>query len=105
MNMACLRCWTLFNPHAFSESLIMKNQLRGRSLRFALAGMTVAFAVIYTQLRGASAADISDEQAFQIGQEAYVYGYPLVTMEFTRRVMTNVAKPEGCTLRWGNFCS
>lgn len=27
--------------------------------------------------------------------DAYVYGYPLVTMEMTRRVMTNVEKPEG----------
>ena len=25
---------------------------------------------------------------------AYIFGYPLVTMEMTRRVMTNVAKPE-----------
>src|SRR5690349_16404803 len=27
--------------------------------------------------------------------DAYVYGYPLVTMEMTRRVITNVEKPEG----------
>ena len=27
--------------------------------------------------------------------EAYVYGYPLVTMEMTRRVLTNVASAEG----------
>jgi hypothetical protein len=27
--------------------------------------------------------------------EAYIFGYPLVTMEITRRVMTNTAKPEG----------
>jgi hypothetical protein len=26
--------------------------------------------------------------------DAYVYGYPLVTMELTRRVMTNVTRPE-----------
>lgn len=27
--------------------------------------------------------------------DAYIYGYPLVTMEMTRRVVTNVEKPEG----------
>jgi hypothetical protein len=52
---------------------------------------------------GASAlADFGDE--FRVGQgledfwlatDAYVYGYPLVTMEMTRRVLTNVARPEG----------
>ena len=31
---------------------------------------------------------------FAIAVEAYTYGYPLVTMEFTRRVMTNVATPQ-----------
>lgn len=29
------------------------------------------------------------------GKEAYIYGYPLVTIEMTRRVMTNVAEPKG----------
>ena len=43
-----------------------------------------------------SAADQAKEQeALAIGTEAYIYGYPLVTMEMTRRVMTNVEKPEG----------
>src|SRR5215471_17427474 len=32
---------------------------------------------------------------FWLAQDAYVYGYPLVTMEMTRRVMTNVAAVEG----------
>lgn len=32
---------------------------------------------------------------FWTAVEAYIYGYPLVTMEMTRRVMTNVEKPEG----------
>lgn len=30
---------------------------------------------------------------FLIASDAYIYGYPLVTMEMTRRVMTNVAAP------------
>jgi hypothetical protein len=32
---------------------------------------------------------------FWLATDAYIYGYPLVTMEMTRRVMTNVAAPEG----------
>ncbi|MGB6935129.1 MAG: hypothetical protein WBE14_00130, partial [Xanthobacteraceae bacterium] len=32
---------------------------------------------------------------FLVAQDAYVYGYPLVTMEMTRRVITNAASVEG----------
>jgi hypothetical protein len=32
---------------------------------------------------------------FALAIEAYTFGYPLVTMEMTRRVITNVAAPEG----------
>ena len=32
---------------------------------------------------------------FALATDAYIYGYPLVTMEMTRRVITNVAAPEG----------
>jgi hypothetical protein len=35
------------------------------------------------------------QQAHQAALDAYIYGYPLVTMEMTRRVLTNVAAPEG----------
>ena len=32
---------------------------------------------------------------FWLATDAYIYGYPLVTMDMTRRVMTNVATPQG----------
>ncbi|WP_210381416.1 DUF1254 domain-containing protein [Microvirga zambiensis] len=34
-------------------------------------------------------------EEFWLATDAYVYGYPLVTMEMTRRIITNVAAPEG----------
>jgi len=37
--------------------------------------------------------ETSDE--FRTASDAYVFGYPLVTMEMTRRIVTNVAAPEG----------
>lgn len=37
----------------------------------------------------------SDLEEFWIATDAYIYGYPLVTMEMTRRVMTNVAEAKG----------
>jgi hypothetical protein len=40
---------------------------------------------------------------FVVAQDAYIYGYPLVTMEMTRRVMTNVAAPESNRGPMGQF--
>jgi hypothetical protein len=42
-------------------------------------------------------------EAVPYGVEAYTYGYPLVTMEMTRRVMTNVEKSEGTRAPMGQF--
>jgi len=43
----------------------------------------------------AHASDITPAEAKAIAEEAYIYGYPLVTMEMTRRVMTNVTEVKG----------
>lgn len=40
---------------------------------------------------------------FVIASDAYVYGYPLITMEMTRRVMTNVAAPAGSRAPMGTL--
>jgi hypothetical protein len=37
---------------------------------------------------------LSEEDAHEIATEAYIYAYPLVLMELTRRVFTNVASPD-----------
>ena len=34
------------------------------------------------------------EEALAIADDAYVYGYPLVTMDMTRKQLTNVAVPD-----------
>ena len=42
-------------------------------------------------------------EEFWLATDAYIYGYPLVTMELTRRVITNVAKPEGSKAPMGQL--
>jgi hypothetical protein len=54
----------------------------------------------------ARAADpISEEEAHSIGVAAYLYFYPLVTMDITRRQLTNVARPEGIHTPTNSFAS
>jgi hypothetical protein len=40
---------------------------------------------------------------FWLATDAYVFGYPLVTMEMTRRVVSNVASPEGTRAPMGQL--
>jgi len=62
--------------------------------------LAVAMAVIISVC---PAAAVTPEEAAAIGVDAYIYGYPLVTMEMTRRVMTNVEKPEGTRAPMGQL--
>jgi len=45
------------------------------------------------------------KNAAGIAVDAYVYGYPLVTMDQTRRITTNVASPEGQRAPMGQFAN
>lgn len=60
---------------------------------------TFVLAILLLSLPTAAVAQpspgLSPAEAKEIAIDAYVYGYPLVTMEFTRRVLTNCTAPEG----------
>jgi len=42
-------------------------------------------------------------EEFWLATDAYIYGYPLVTMEMTRRVITNVSRPAGTKAPMGQI--
>lgn len=49
------------------------------------------------------ASTLTSQEAKQIALDAYIFGYPLITMEMTRRVMTNVREPEGTRAPMGQL--
>lgn len=59
-----------------------------------LPGILFFYSVAVARAANAEADNAREEEAAKLGVEAYIYGYPLVTMEMTRRVMTNVAAVE-----------
>ena len=48
-------------------------------------------------------AELSEDEAARIAAEVYIYGYPLVTLEMTRRVTTNTAAPAGMRAPMNQF--
>ena len=57
---------------------------------------------LVTMLWGYAAAQPAPDLS-AAASEAYIYGYPLVTMELTRRSFTNVAAPDGKSAPMGYF--
>lgn len=53
--------------------------------------LTLPFSAAHAQ----STDGISVQEAQKIAEDVYIYGYPLITMEMTRRVMTNVRESDG----------
>jgi hypothetical protein len=76
-------------------------------LKMTRAWMTAAVTVVgslWASATPARAAEpLTQVEATAIATDAYVYGYSLVTMEFTRRVMTNTAEPKGTHAPMGQF--
>ncbi len=76
----------------------------GNMARLAYAGL-VGAAFAGGGSSRAAAEPASEQDAHAIGVEAYLYFYPLVTMDLTRKQLTNVAKPEGFEAPMNAFAS
>jgi hypothetical protein len=63
--------------------------------------MTFLLSVAFTPARAQT--NVSPAEARAIAEDVYICGYPLVTMEMTRRVTTNTAVPAGMRAPMGQF--
>ena len=70
----------------------MKLQTIKRFMTIALLSMSLSF-TSFTSLFAQTTAEITQQEANEIAIEAYVYLHPLLTMDITRRTLTNT--PEG----------
>jgi hypothetical protein len=61
--------------------------------------------IFFTSLHSADTPKLTEEQALALGTEAYIYAYPLVTMEMTRRVMTNIPAATDEKAPMGQFAN
>ncbi len=80
-----------------------------RKAGLGVGARAIALAFVFIALCGPHAAaqqvaaPLSADEATAIATDAYIYGYSLVTMEYTRRVMTNIAKPAGTKAPMGQL--
>jgi hypothetical protein len=81
--------------------------MRTKTLILMLSALAFGLVALPGPLRGLAAQGekLSEEDALKIGADAYVYGYPLVTMEMTRRVGTNTETPKGLHAPMGQFAN
>src|SRR5579872_7111973 len=74
-----------------------------KKLRCCLVWLIAGLALAAFAPTNRAADPVSEGEALKIGTEAYIYGYSLVTMEMTRRVMTNTDVPKDNHAPMGQF--
>jgi len=74
----------------------------------AIAGLSVAIGLAFVACsdsgtKAAASGQPGVEEAVSTATEAYIYGYPLVTMDMTRKQLTNVAVASGSSAPMGQL--
>ena len=84
----------------------MKGNMRTTKRTFirALSYLLIATGLPYISVTS-NAESVSPEEAHAIGVEAYLYFYPLVTMDITRKQLTNVERAEGLSAPMNTFAN
>jgi len=69
--------------------------MKTKTLKVFTWALALLICSVFMTVHAKATNKVSVQEAQQIAEDAYIYGYPLITMEMTRRVMTNVREPEG----------
>ena len=77
--------------------------MKKRALLLVILAVLVGFILSASPVMAKATSQMSEQEALAIATEAYIYGYPLITMEMTRRVITNVEKPEATRAPMGQL--
>ena len=68
--------------------------MKTKHLAFLPAAVLMMLASVGCNSKQETAATPGLEEAVSTATDAYVYGYPLVTMDMTRQRLTNVVSPD-----------
>src|SRR4029079_16578583 len=67
--------------------------------------LALAMALLFIPMLAPKAKAITEEEAHAIGVDAYLYFYPLVSMDITRLQSTNVVSPKGLSSPPNSFAN
>jgi hypothetical protein len=76
--------------------------MKSKKLKLLCALFTFMQVVVAGRLPTAEASTLAD-RSYTLGVQAYIYAYPMILMEVTRRVSTNVEAPTGFRVPMNQF--
>ncbi len=99
---ACRSRMQLFRGFSPTKDCAMKPVGASSTLKILFVAFAIFVAISAAPMQSVMVR-MSEDDAKKIGVDAYIYAYPLVTMEMTRREMTNVEVPKDGHAPMGQF--